>query len=308
MRIVIIGGTGHIGSHLIPMLTDAGIKVTVIARGQTQQTLGNRTNLNIVQGAYQAEDPNWSRLLRETASDADAVIDLLGVDLMATYEAIRRCCGHIIACGSVWMLGTPKRIPCSAEAQIEFWGEPYRQRWNVISQVLAMSAKDGARFTAILPPNICGPGKIPLDTLGGRSIAVHRELARGSPVKLPVGPDVLIGPCDAEDVARAFFLAVTKSNQAAGRVFNVGSAYALTASEFVATYAEIYGVQIPIERISWTEFCTSVVPEPFARYHFEAHMCPDITMTREVLGYQPRFTPRETMARAVEWMRHQKLL
>jgi len=308
MRIVVIGGTGHIGNHLIPMLAEAGMEVVVIARGRTKWTLANRSNLpRIVQGTYQVGDADWPRVLRETVDDADAVIDLLGVDLMGTYQAIRGCCGHVIACGSVWMLGAPRRVPCPAESQIEFWGEAYRRRWEVIQQLLTLSGHDGPRFTAILPPNICGPGKIPLEPRGGRNIVVHRELARGSPVKLPEGPDALIGPCDAEDIAKAFFLTVTHPRQATGRIFNVGSAYALTASEFVAAYAEIYRVQIPIERVSWPEFY-KVIPDPGARYHFEAHMCPDISAIREALGFQPRFTPVETMARAVEWMRGQKLL
>jgi nucleoside-diphosphate-sugar epimerase len=147
-----------------------------------------------------------------------------------------------------------------------------------------------------------------LETRGGRSVAVHRELARGATVKLAMGADVLIGPCDAHDVAKAFFLAAMEPEAAAGLIFNVGSAYALTASEFVATYAEIYGVKIPIERVPWSEFCDSVVPEPMARHHFEAHMCPDISSIRAKLGFEPRFTPPQTMSRAVEWMRTQRLL
>ncbi len=309
MRVVVIGGTGHIGSQLIPMLAEAGIEVIAISRGRIAVTQGDRADLfRLVQGDYEPNDPGWPRLLRETVGEGDAVVDLLGIDLMGTYHTVRERCGHLIACGSLWMVGMPRRVSCPAEAQIEFWGDSYRQRWRVIQEIVSLCAGGGPRFTAILPPNICGPGKIPLETRGGRSIDVHRGLAHGATVKLPEGADVLIGPCDAYDVAKAFFLAISKPDRAAGRVFNVGSAYALTASEFVATYAEIYGINIPIERVSWSQFCKTIVPDAMSRYHFEAHMCPDISPIRDAIGYEPRFTPQQTMERAVDWMQSTKLL
>jgi nucleoside-diphosphate-sugar epimerase len=76
----------------------------------------------------------------------------------------------------------------------------------------------------------------------------------------------------------------------------------------VAAYADIYEVKIPIQRVDWSEFSKSVVTDPGARYHFQAHMCPDISETRARLGYEPRFTPQQTMRRAVEWMKSQRML
>ena len=118
----------------------------------------------------------------------------------------------------------------------------------------------------------------------------------------------MIGPCDASDVAQGFWRAVRKPEAAADEIFNVGSAYALTATRFVETYGEIYGVKIPIEQITLSEFKTKVLPEPGANYHFLSHMCPDINKIREKLDYVPKYTPEETMERAVAWMYDEKLL
>ena len=311
MNVCIIGGTGHIGGHLVPMFVRDGAGVTVVTRGRAPAPDdGPWQSVRCVRAAYVAGDPAWPRSLRDAAAGADVLIDLLGVDLAASYEAARGICRHVVACGSVWMLGTPRRVPCPPVAQNEFPGEAYARRWRVIQDVLRRSTAgdDAPAFTAVLPPNICGPGKIPLEPYGGRSVDVHRAMAAGRAVTLPEGSDVLIGPCDAEDVAQGFFLAATKPEASAGRVFNVGSAYALTASQFVATYADIYGVEIPVRRVDWSTFAREVVPDAGARYHFEAHMCPDIGETRTVLGYAPRFTPEESMRRAVEWMRANRML
>jgi len=38
------------------------------------------------------------------------------------------------------------------------------------------------------------------------------------------------------------------------------------------------------------------------------HMLPDISKIRVALGYRPRYTPEQTMERAVAWMRDQGLI
>ena len=168
--------------------------------------------------------------------------------------------------------------------------------------------RDGIAFTAIMPPNFCGPGKIPLDCTGDRNPETHKQHAAGKEVILPDGADVLIGPCDAEDIAQCFVQAVLKRDKAGGEMFNVGSAYALTASQFVETYGDIYNVHIPIRRVSWNQYTEKVNPEIGAWWHFKAHMCPDISKARQLLGYEPKYTPEQTMARGVEWMRQKKLI
>ncbi len=49
MDIVVIGGTGHIGTFLVPRLVNSGHRVTVLSRGQGQP--------------YQ-EDPAWNTVRR----------------------------------------------------------------------------------------------------------------------------------------------------------------------------------------------------------------------------------------------------
>ena len=133
-------------------------------------------------------------------------------------------------------------------------------------------------------------------------------MARGEKVYLPDGPETLIGPCDADDIAQLFALAVENREKAAGQIFNVGSAYALTVGQFVQAYAEIYGVEIPVERVSWEKYVAEINPEKGAWWHFYAAMCPDISKARKLLGYEPCYTPEQTMKRAVEWMKAEGLL
>ena len=65
---------------------------------------------------------------------------------------------------------------------------------------------------------------------------------------MPDGPEALIGPCDASDIAKLFYLVIEDREKSADEIFNVGAKGSVTASEFVKIYSQIYGVEIPIEK------------------------------------------------------------
>jgi nucleoside-diphosphate-sugar epimerase len=109
-------------------------------------------------------------------------------------------------------------------------------------------------------------------------------------------------------VARGFFCAIKNREAASGEIFNVGSAYALTAEKFIQTYAGIYGTTIPIRLVPPEKYANEIMPDPGANFHFLEHMCPDISKISSRLEYRPRYTPEQTMERAVRWMVDQELL
>ena len=305
MKILVIGGTGHVASFLVPQLLDAGHEVVVASRGK--KALPSDSHLH---GARLVTcDANSEESLKALAEAErfDVVIDFPGT-AYKVYQVFKDKTDHIIACGSLWMLGYPKIVPTPEIPFGPSCSEGYARRFDEIRHMLSESGVYRAVFTAILPPNICGPGKIPLEGLGGRDIEIHKAHRAGQTVYLPEGPEALIGPCDASDIANLFALAVENRNAAAGQMFNVGSAFSLTSTQFIATYGKIYGVEIPVEYIPWTRYKYEISPGIGHWWHFYAHMQPDISKAQRLLGYKPRYTPEETMTRAVEWMYKEKLL
>lgn len=302
MKVLVIGGTGHIGKFLTPMLVRDGHDVVVLTRGNTLPgSNAEWDRVQRLQGTYARNGTAWAETV--AAQRPEVVIDIIGADVKSLYRAVKPNCQHILCCGSVWMLGTPHVVPTPETPQTPCPFDGYRTRYAELQELQKLAAADGVAFTAILPPNICGPGKVPLETRGGRDIEVHKALARGGEVVLPFPGNNLIGPCDAEDIAHAFLLAVRNREQARGHFFNVGSAYALTAERFVATYGEIYGRKLPIRWVGYHEFVTDILPSPGANFHFTANMCPSLAKIADRLGYSPRYTPEQTLARAVDWMR-----
>ncbi len=300
MKILVIGGSGHVGSFLVPQLTAADHSVFIATRGTTAV----RGYSDVSGAQFISCDASRPATLEPLAHMGfDTVIDFPGT-AYNVWQVLRKHTKHIIACGSLWMYGKPHTLPTPEALQSPCPFEGYARRFAEINEMIVQSGQDGnAVFTAIMPPNICGPGKIPLEPMGGRSAAVHADMAAGKPITLPEGADCTISPCHAADIAALFALAAQNPDAAAGQIFNVGPAYGLTAEQFVQAYADIYGVDIPIVRVPWQTYITQVNPDMGSWWHFYAHMLPDISKARTLLGYQPRYTPQQAMREAVEWMR-----
>ena len=307
MKILIIGGTGHIGRFLVPQLLQQGCEVLVVSRGRTAvPDSPGWKDVELIPGTYKRGDKDWYELAADITPEV--VVDILGSDVPGTYAAVKPTVQHYVACGSLWMYGPPRIVPTPEQTQGHCEFEWYATRYEELQETMKLAEKDGIPFTAIMPPNICGPGKVPIEGAGGRDVEVHKAHAAGEPVKLPTGCNTLIGPCDASDVAQGFALAIANRDRSAGQMFNVGASYALTAPQLVETYAEIYQTTIPIEYVEPGVFYSRVLPDLSANYHFRCHMAPDMLKIAAVLGYTPQFTPEESMVRAVEWMREEKLI
>ena len=299
MKVLVIGGTGHVGQFMVPKLIEAGMEPVVVGTGKTAMP-EDRVWKKV---KYLACDVSVEDELKKLSAEApEVVIDMTG-QIWNIYNELRTVSKYFIACGSLWMFGEPRVVPTPEETQNEcIVSDGYKKRYPEILELLEISKANGVAFTALMPPNICGPGKIPLDCLGGRDINVHRDHKNGKEVILPDGPEVLIGPCDAEDVAAGFVDAVCDRDSADGQIFNVGSEYALTATQIVKVFSEIHNVEIPIKYCSWQEYISSVNPGMWRWWHFKAHMCPDISKAKKLIGYSPQYTPEESFRRAVEWM------
>ena len=297
MKVLVIGGTGHVGSFLCPILKERGHDVVICSRGKTAVPEGYKSvvcNSNDVEALNQLKSENF-----------DTIVEFPG-SVAKVYEALGDSVNHIIGCGSLWMLGEPNVVPTPEETQNEcVVASGYRERYEEIKFMLS---DDKCKFTVILAPNISGPGKIPIDLLGGRDINLHKAHKRGEKVYLPEGPKCLIEPCDAYDIAMLFALCVENPEASANQMFNVGTGLAMTATELVNAYSRIYRTQIPIEYVSWEKYKNEISPTIYHWWHFYADMCPDISKAKNLLGFEPKYTSEQSLERAVKWMEDNDML
>ncbi len=304
MKILIVGGTGHMGTYLAPKLVKRGHEVYVGTRGKTK-----RREESAFEGVHfitcDVGDEESVLGLKEYAFDV--IVDFPGA-AYRIWQLLGDSVSHIVACGSLWMFGYPHEIPTPEKTQERCWYAGYQKRYEQLLEMIDKKNAKKAVVTGMMIPNVCGAGKIPLDQYGRRDLENHKAMQRGETVCVPDGAECLIGPCDAEDIAEAFALAIENRENAANQLFNVGAAYSLTIAEFIKAYGEIYGVELPVEKVSWEKYIEEVNPQQGAWWHFYAHMLPNIQKAQKLLGYAPSYTPQQTMRRAVEWMKEEGLL
>jgi nucleoside-diphosphate-sugar epimerase len=100
MRVVVIGGTGHVGTYLVPRLVARGHEVVVFSRGQRgrYQPRAPWKGVRLLTGDRLAEEQAGSFGTRVRALQPDVVIDLIcfhgpSVEVPTTEDQPRRPCG-----------------------------------------------------------------------------------------------------------------------------------------------------------------------------------------------------------------------
>lgn len=72
MRVAVLGGSGYIGRHLVPVLAEAGAEVTVLSRGAIQQLFLATKGVRCIEGSFLDEVS-----LRSALVDAQCVVHLV---------------------------------------------------------------------------------------------------------------------------------------------------------------------------------------------------------------------------------------
>ena len=122
MKILVIGGTGHMGSFLCRILCERGHEVTVATR---------RGNAPEGTKAFVCDAHAPETLIPLKKEGFDTVIEFPG-QVKAVYDTLGDSVGHIIGCGSVWMYGAPEIVPTPETTVNRCVFEGYAKRFNEI--------------------------------------------------------------------------------------------------------------------------------------------------------------------------------
>ncbi|HWI01949.1 MAG TPA: NAD-dependent epimerase/dehydratase family protein [Propionibacteriaceae bacterium] len=309
MRIVIIGGSGHVGSFLVPRLVRAGHEVVNLIRGvrvpyvddeawsQVQQILVDRV----------AEDAAGTFGQRVAGLEAEVVVDMICFtpdSAKALVEALRGHCEHLIHCGTIWRYGASVKQPMREDDTSPPFGE-YGTQKAAIAALLAAETRSGGLVTTVLQPgHISGPGWPPIGPLGNLDPHVWYALSAGQQLAVPGLGAELLHHVHADDVAQAFQLAVEHRKAAAGESFNVVAPSALTARGFLAIAAGWFGQTAQTRSVSWAEFRSSTSAEyaDSSWQHLSRSQYASIDKARRLLGYAPAFEPEAAVLDGIRWL------
>ena len=316
MRIIVIGGTGFIGSHVVARLA-AEHEVTVVHRGKhsgalppsVHRVIGDRDRLAELAAAFRRQPP-------------DVVLDTIAGDerqARAVVDAFRGIAGRLVTTSSMDVYrayeialglapGPLEPVPLTEESPLRTTLHPYRNRpagsipfdwvtpdYEKIIVERVVRSEPSLAATILRLPMVYGPGD-PLHRFHG----FLKRMDDGRPA-------ILIDETWAnwkgamgyvEDVAAAIALAVT--NQAAARrTYNIAEADVLSWADWARAIGQAAGWGGRI--VTLPRDCTPKHLLP--PFHAEQHWTAGSSRIRSELGYRETIARAEALARTVAWER-----
>ncbi|HEX7734879.1 MAG TPA: NAD-dependent epimerase/dehydratase family protein [Ktedonobacteraceae bacterium] len=316
MRILVIGGTSFMGPYIIRNLSAAGHEVSIFHRGQTKaelpegvrELLGDRDHLP----DYASE---FKKLAPEVVLDMVVWHEQHARDLMATCAGVARRVVMISSMDVYRAFGRVNGIeggdieppPLTEESPLRTKLYPYRgetpraeddpKRWyddydKIPAEQVVMSHPE-LPGTVLRLPAVYGPHD------GQHRMFLYLKHMLDERPAILMEEDVAHWRWTwgyVENVADAIALAVT-SEQASGRIYNVGEPFAHSQHEQVERIAKIVGwhghiATLPTER----------VPEGLREgINAAQHIIADTSRIRQELGYSERIEPAEALRRTLAW-------
>jgi len=315
MRVVVIGGTGHVGTYLVPRLVEAGHEVISFSRGQRdpyQPSAAWRSVRNVVLDREAEETAGrFGTKIREL--QPDAVIDMIcftPASARQLVEALRGHVQHLLHCGTIWVHGPSVEVPTTEKQPRRPFGEYGIRKAAIEADLLNEARRNGFPATVLHPGHIVGPGWEPLNPAGHFDAQVFARLARGEELTLPNLGMETVHHVHADDVAQAFEKALTHRSVSIGESFHVVSPAALTLRGYAEAVSLFFGREALLRYQPWEEWRRNV-PERDAAFTWDhiAHSpsCSIAKATR-LLGYQPRYTSLQAVFESLTWLvEHDKL-
>ena len=309
MRVVVIGGKGHIGTYLTPRLVEAGHEVISISRSQRQpyQPHGAWTQVRTVSIDRNQAEQNGAFGQQVAALAPDVVIDLICFTLDSARqitEALRDKVQHFLHCGTIWVHGPSVVVPTTEEQPRRPFGEYGIQKAAIEAYLLREARLNGFPATVLHPGHIVGPGWNPLNPAGHFKPEVFATLARGETLALPNLGLETVHHVHADDVAQLFVRAMANRSAAIGESFHAVSPAALTLRGYAEAMAAWLGQPARLAFQPWESWRKTVADEEAqATWDHIAHSpnC-SIAKAERLLHYSPRYSSLQAVQESVTWM------
>ncbi|RMB58912.1 NAD-dependent epimerase/dehydratase family protein [Tessaracoccus antarcticus] len=303
MNITVIGGTGHIGTYLVPSLVRDGHAVTVVSRGRrtpyTQDDAWSSVTMVACDREQAEADGVFGRLISQ--QEPDGVIDLRVFTTQQAHQLIDSLDGqHLVATGSIWSWGRTSVVPMTEDVQKEPL-TAYDRGKAAVEDVLL---REQSRVTASMvhPSHISGPGWAAVNPAGYFDLDVYRSLKRDGSARLPLDGMALLQHVHAADVAEVHRLALMNPGASAGEAFNVVAEQSITLRAYATLLARHFGHEPQLTFLPWADFVAEVGDSNAVMTHDHITRSPHFSMekTRRILGFSPRYSEEETVLSAVD--------
>ncbi|MEM8858229.1 MAG: SDR family NAD(P)-dependent oxidoreductase [Chloroflexota bacterium] len=320
-KVLVTGGTGFVGTYLVKRLAGIGYSVCVLARTlDTASHLQNLPNVVILQG-----DIRDSAAVENALKDIDTVYHLAASfrsETISDYDL-----------NQINVTGTENMLKAAAQAEVKRFvhvstvgvhGVPDQQPGDEsfpyqADNRVAISKTEGEKIAikymqdsdlsitiVRTGPGVYGPGDM-------RYLKLFKGINKGRFIVFGSG-EINYQIIFVEDLVDGLILAATKE-EAIGEIFIMTGNHAITLNELVAKVANTLGVngpkfRLPVMPVYYAGYLCEIVCKPFGisppLYRrrvdfFRNSRSFSIKKANQVLGFQPKVSYEEGLARTADW-------
>jgi nucleoside-diphosphate-sugar epimerase len=308
-RVIIIGGSGHVGTYLVPRLVDGGHDVVNVTRGVRQPYTPNAAwaRVETIVADRDLEDLAGSFGPRIVALNPDIVIDMISFTLASTQqlvEALRGKVQHFLHCGTIWVYGHNTNVPATEDQPLNPVGAYGTQKAEIETWLLAEARRTGFPATVFRPGHIVGPGWAPLNPAGHFNLGVFEQIARGETLVLPNFGMETVHHVHADDVAQIVMGAIANRGAAAGEAFNAVSPQATNLKGYAGAMYRWFGHE---PKLSFEGYESWKLKQPHedaqaSWEHIFRSPSHSIAKAERLLGHRPRYSSLQAVTEAVSWL------
>lgn len=307
MKIVIIGGTGHIGSYLVPRLVLAGHDVICVSRQQRkpndlQPIWRSVKHINI--DRVKAEEKGvFGSQIKELKGEI--IIDLICFkpeSAIMLAESLMGEIQHFIHCGTMWVHGHSSQVP-TLESQVRRpFGVYGINKAKIESYLLLKFKQKGFPATILHPGHITGPDWLPINPAANLNPETFIQLAKGEEIILPNFGMETVHHVHVDDVAQAFIKAIENRQNSIGESFHVVSEQALTLRGYASAVSRWFGHEAKFRFLSWEEWKKTVNRRnaELTWDHIAHSPNGSIIKAKELLNYNPRYSSLQAVKEAIK--------
>jgi nucleoside-diphosphate-sugar epimerase len=309
MRIVVIGGTGHIGTYLTPRLVEAGHEVVCITRGSREPYRASAAWRAVRRIAADRAEEEKKGIFAPRVADLkpDAVMDLVCYTPESNRQLVDALAGrvrHFLHCGTIWVNGHTEVAPTPETRPKRPFCDYGKNKLQIETDLMQAAQRGGFPATVLHPGHIVGTGWPPINPQGHLGTWVFEKLARGEEIPLPNFGLETMHHVHADDVALSFMLALENWSSAVGESFFVVSPAAVTLRGYAEEAAAWFGRKAALSFLPWEQWRATVTESEAAITLDHISHSPNcsIEKARRLLGYRPRYSSFEAARESVEWL------
>lgn len=302
MRVLIVGGTGFIGSHVVDLLVGEGVDLVVFARGperfrpplpQVKYVFGDLADPARVESALSGGIDAVVHLASTTVPDTATQDPLSDVENVRGFVCLLQLCVKhavkkvVFASSGGTVYGIPKTLPITEEHATDPICSYGATKLAMEKYLSCFARSYGLQYVTLRLANVYGIRQDPERTQGAIAIFLAKAL-RGEPLTVWGDGSVVRDFVNVRDVARLCFL--TLLSTAVG-VFNAGSGQGVSINDLLRL------ISAQLDR------SLEIVRQPPREFDVPAVVL-DCRKASAVYSWQPQVGLANGLAEVADWLRH----